>query len=83
MRETQRAYTDYPILELGDEPQQRAPIRQVNIVAYDGNKYATIEVTEGERTVTTEIKAGYLYKNARRYGDPDVIHVKLRELPPN
>lgn len=52
-----RAWTDYPIVELGDTPGQEAPIREVTVLGWDGNKYAEVEV-EGVRT---SFKAGYLY----------------------
>lgn len=51
------AVTDYPIVELGDKPDQEAPIRQCRVVAYDKDKYATV-IVEG---YITSIKTGYLY----------------------
>lgn len=54
---TLHAYTDYPIVELGDTPGQKAPIRSCKIMAYDKDKYATV-ITEG---FLTSIKTGYLY----------------------
>ena len=30
-----RAYTDYPITELGDTPNQTAPVRKVVLLSYD------------------------------------------------
>ena len=58
-------WTDYPILELGDAPKSLAPIREVRLVRYDGDKYATIEVN----SVITTIKAGYLYISEGRFGE--------------
>ena len=53
-----KAYTDYPILELGDISGEEAPIREVTIVYYDGDKRCRV-IIEG---VEEEIKTGYLYK---------------------
>lgn len=61
------AFTDYPFIELGDLPLTNAPMRQVRVLSYDGNKYCMIEV-EG---VTASVKAGYLYPSA------DAIHATL------
>lgn len=52
-----RAYTDYPILELGDISGEEAPIREVKILYYDGDKRCKV-IVEG---VQEEIKTGYLY----------------------
>jgi len=60
-----KAYTDYPITELGDKPNKIAPIRVVDIIDYDLDKYATVEV-EG---TTKEIKTGYLYTQKGRCGE--------------
>jgi hypothetical protein len=60
-----KAWTDYPILELGDESGKRAPIRQVEVLSYDGNKYCKI-IVEG---IYEEIKSGYLYQQPGRCGE--------------
>jgi hypothetical protein len=52
------AYTDYPIIELGDKPWQTAPMRECRVLGYDGNKYCRV-VVEG---VELEIKSGYVYE---------------------
>lgn len=52
-----RAYTDYPILELGDVSGEEAPIREVKILCYDQDKRCKV-IVEG---VEEEIKTGYLY----------------------
>lgn len=53
-----KAYTDYPILELGDiSGEEEAPIREVKILYYDGDKRCKV-IVEG---VEEEIKTGYLY----------------------
>ena len=52
-----RAYTDYPILELGDIAGEEAPIREVKILYYDGDKRCKVIVQGLEE----EIKTGYLY----------------------
>jgi len=65
-----KAYTDYPIVQLGDIAGQPAPIREIDVLGYDGNKYATIEV-EG---LVTEIKLGYCYTKPGRSGEVPVIN---------
>lgn len=58
-------YTDYPFTELGDAPNKEAPIRPVQVISYDGNKYCTVWV-EGHQL---EVKAGYIYTRPGRCGD--------------
>lgn len=60
-----KAYTDYPITELGDKPNTVSPVRLVNVISYDGDKYCKVEV-EG---VKKEIKSGYLYAKKGRLGE--------------
>ena len=52
-------FTDYPFTELGDQPNKKAPVREIKILEYDGDKYVKIEV-EG---VISEIKSGYIYND--------------------
>ena len=61
-----KAWTDYPILDLGDKSGQEAPIRRVEILSYDRDKYCRIEV-EG---IIDLVKRGYLYRNPGRLGRP-------------
>lgn len=35
-------WTDYPFEELGDTPNEEAPIRHVRVMHFDGNKYAIV-----------------------------------------
>jgi len=73
-----KAYTDCPIKELGDIGGELAPIRECEILSYDGNKYCVILV-EG---VKSEIKSGYLYKKHGRIGEvPCFLHKDLIHLP--
>ena len=51
-------YTDYPFVELGDKPGEKAPTRKVRIIRYDGNKYVDILVGG----ILTSVKCGYIYK---------------------
>lgn len=57
-------WTDYPLSEFGDSPHREAPVRQVELVAYDGNKY--VQCLFAGLPVT--IKAGYIYASAGRAG---------------
>ena len=54
-------WTDYPIRELGDTPNQIAPIRKVDWVG-PGEKWVMIRV----HGVEAETKRGYLYGTPRR-----------------
>ena len=72
-----QAWTDYPIIELGDQPGKKAPVREVEVIEYDGDKYATVKV-DG---IITSLKLGYLYKGNGRYGDhPSLRHHGVRHL---
>lgn len=66
-----KAYTDYPFRILGDIPGINGPIREVEIISYDGDKYCRI-IVEG---LETEIKSGYLYKNKGVYGEAEKINI--------
>ena len=66
------AFTDYPIIELGDTPNETAPIRKCLVLSYDGDKYCKVVVG----TTTKEIKAGYLYLLPGRYGEVPPINTK-------
>ncbi len=58
-----RYFTDYPIAELGDIAGERAPIRQVDLLDYDGDKYVTVRV----QGVIEHIKGGYIYPKKMRH----------------
>jgi hypothetical protein len=60
------AWTDYPFVELGDTAGELAPIRHVNVISYDGDKYVTVSFEDNGSHL--EVKAGYLYQKATRYG---------------
>lgn len=70
-----KAFTDYPFEELGDEPYVKAPVREVSVISFDGNKYCRILVDGFE----TEVKAGYLYTSYGRYGEVPIV--KMESLP--
>lgn len=63
-----KAYTDYPFEILGDKPYCMAPIREVTMLSYDGNKY--VEISVDERTVDQDgypltVKSGYLFSDSK------------------
>lgn len=60
-----KAWTDYPIVELGDTEGVEAPIKEVDVVSYDGDKYCRVRVSG----ITIQVKSGYLYQSKGRYGD--------------
>lgn len=70
-----RAYTDYPFGKLGDAPGQKAPMREVLVISYDGDRCCRVLV-EGD---VLEVKAGYLY--AEKCGVP-ISTAELQNLPP-
>lgn len=70
-------WTDYPIVELGDEPQIEASVREVRLLSYDGDKRLTVIVGG----VEVEIKRGYIYTRRGHLGDvPNVSRTTLRRL---
>lgn len=66
-----KAYTDYPITELGDIAGKKAPIRRCVVVGWDGDKYCNVVI--GSSLIEKEIKAGYLYIEAGRCTEVPVI----------
>lgn len=60
-----KLYTDYPFTALGDTPYEIAPIREVEVLSFDGNKYCDI-IVEG---IKDSIKAGYIYTKPGRCGE--------------
>jgi hypothetical protein len=65
------AFTDYPFTELGDVAFKKAPIRQVKILTYDGDKYCDVLVLfkdeDGDLCGHLDsVKAGYIYKRKVR-----------------
>jgi hypothetical protein len=67
------AFTDYPLYHR--EAGKLAPIRKVEVLSFDGNKYVKIKY----RGRLFEIKAGYLYIKYGRYGE--VPRIKLKTIP--
>lgn len=57
LRPGQRASTYYPFVEMGDALGKLGPLRVVEVLAYDGDKYVTVRLPNG---VEREMKAGYL-----------------------
>ena len=71
-----RGWADYPMLELGDIACQKAPIRHVRALHYDGNKYVAVQTECGH---IEEIKRGYLYGKPGRCGTVPVINGRKLE----
>jgi hypothetical protein len=61
------AWTDYPILHMGDIAGKEAPVREVEPLYFDRNKYVIVRVVETGKLV--EFKGGYLYTKPGRCGD--------------
>ncbi len=71
------AFTDYPLDGL-DYPGMEAPIREVEPIDYDQDKYVGV-LFNGKRY---SFKAGYLYTKSGRFGEvPQYPLTKIHELP--
>lgn len=68
------AWTDYPFVELGDVSSQRAPIRHVNVISFDGDKYAKVSFADCGDFL--KVKAGYLYHQRGRLGEVKTINFR-------
>lgn len=65
-----QAWTDYPITALGDVAGEPAPVRECNIISYDGDRYCVVEVKATlscDPPHVIEIKAGYLYQDTHNF----------------
>ena len=67
-------WTDYPFVELGDVPKQKAPVRKVTLISFDGNKHCDVLVEKPE-VCTVSVKAGYLYTKPQRIADDGFVDV--------
>lgn len=75
-----KAWTDYPFIWLGDTAGKKAPIREIEVLSYDNDKYCRIKVCGEE----DEIKAGYIYQHKGRHGEvPPITHNQLKMLKNN
>lgn len=75
---SEKVWTDYPIVGLGDVPGERAPVREAELLAWDRDKYVTARVGD----VVETIKRGYFYLRPGRLGKvPHVTADILRRLP--
>lgn len=75
-----KAWTDYPFTWLGDTEGQEAPVREIEVLSFDGDKYCQINVCGEE----DEIKAGYIYQREGRYGAvPQITRSQLALLTDN
>lgn len=73
-----KAWTDYPFTWLGDITGAFAPVREIEVLSYDDNKYCRIKVCGEE----DEIKSGYVYQREGRYGEvPVITREQLASLP--
>lgn len=73
-----KAWTDYPFVSLGDTPGQEAPVRECELIAYDGDKYVTV-IVDGKME---RLKYGYVYQRPGRQGEVDPFkYATLARLP--
>lgn len=74
-----KAWTDYPFTWL-DTAGEKAPVREIEVLSYDDNKYCRIKVCDRE----DEIEAGYIYQREGRYGEvPPITRRQLAMLVPD
>ena len=72
-----KAWTDYPFERLGDIAGEIAPVREIEVLSYDDNKYCRIKIGDEE----DEIKAAYIYQLAGRCGEvPKITSQQLAEI---
>ena len=72
-----KAWTDYPFTHLQDEDGKEAPVREIEVLSYDGDKYCKVLVCGHE----DEIKAGYIYQREGRYGEvAQISREQLKKL---
>ena len=71
------AWTDYPFAALGDEEGKKAPVRKIEVLSYDRNKYCTVRVVDTD--VFYSIKAGYIYSKEGRYADAPGLEIEKYE----
>ena len=67
-----KAYTDYPIKELGDKEWEIAPVRECKILSYDNDKYCKVQIGK----IKKEIKICYIYPKKGRCGKVKCITSK-------
>ena len=73
-----KGWTDYPFDALGDEAGKEAPIRECEVIAFDGDKYVTV-IVEGHKA---SIKWSYVYQRPGRQGEVDPFkYPTLARLP--
>jgi hypothetical protein len=60
----EKYFTDYPILVLGDAPGKYAQLREVELIAYDGDKYVICQVTGNNGSARAMLKSGYIFARA-------------------
>ena len=73
-----KAWTDYPLPGI-DEAYKLAPIRQVEVIDYDHDKYCKVVFDGNEH----EIKRGYLFSRKGRVGEvPCVRSLDLEKAFP-
>ena len=73
-----KAWTDYPFPQLGDIEGEEAPVREIEVLSFDDDKYCQIKVGGA----FDEIKAGYIYQKPGRVGEvPAITQRQLYSLP--
>ncbi len=65
-------YTDYPITELGDIPEQRAPVRICHVLDLEVNELYVRVLVEG---IVKTFKRGYLYAEEGRCGKVPPVYL--------
>jgi hypothetical protein len=76
------AWTDYPVFSLGDTDGPSSPLRRIKVIAYDGDKYARVQVEGLDHPIV--IKRGYCYTKPERLtmGPPILAALLGLKVPP-
>lgn len=64
-----KTYTDYPIIELGDHESFKAPLRECEVIAYDGDMLLYIKV----ENILKNVKRSFVYTTEGRFTEVESI----------
>lgn len=72
------AWTDYPILRMGDTAGELAPVRPCKIISYDRDKYVRIRIGR----YVESVKRCYVYNRPGRCGRARAVSERLLDKLP-
>ena len=65
-----KVFTDYPFEELNDTTGQSAPLREMTLLQYDGDKYCKLQF----ENIQLECKSGYIYVFKKRTNGKVILY---------